>query len=130
LVRRRAAEGRGRAAAAAPGAGWAAAGSEQWAATLVAAAAGALASALTRPAPRLRCAPPAGTLIGCLPNNFMAAHAGDHLSDLHSLGDLYSPRMIGLGLVVGCIALLPVWWKHRGDRAAAAGGGSRGVKAE
>ncbi|KAI8476884.1 MAG: snare associated Golgi protein family [Monoraphidium minutum] len=61
-----------------------------------------------------------GTLIGCLPNNFMAAHAGDHLSDLHSLADLYSPRIIGLGLVVGCVALLPVWWKHGRERGEAA----------
>lgn len=57
-----------------------------------------------------------GTLIGCLPNNFMAAHAGDHLSDLHSLADLYSPRIVALGLVVGCVALVPVGWKHRHER--------------
>ncbi|GBF91305.1 hypothetical protein Rsub_03625 [Raphidocelis subcapitata] len=73
-----------------------------------------------------------GTLLGCLPNNFMAVHAGDHLSDLHSLSDLYSPRIIGLGLAVGCIALVPVWWKHRHDKskraAAGGGGGGRGGK--
>lgn len=57
-----------------------------------------------------------GTLIGCLPNNIMAAHAGDHLSDLHSMADLYNPRVIALGLVVGCVALVPVWWKHRHER--------------
>eukprot|EP00879_Flechtneria_rotunda_P013407 GHRR01013997.1.p1 GENE.GHRR01013997.1~~GHRR01013997.1.p1 ORF type:complete len:182 (+),score=41.87 GHRR01013997.1:488-1033(+) len=58
-----------------------------------------------------------GTLIGCAPNNFMAAHAGDHLSDLDSLSDLYNPRMLMLGLTVGCIALLPVFVKHRHERA-------------
>ncbi|WIA10339.1 hypothetical protein OEZ85_010531 [Tetradesmus obliquus] len=57
-----------------------------------------------------------GTLIGCAPNNFMAAHAGDHLSDLDSLADLYNPRMLLLGLTVGCIALLPVYMKHRHDK--------------
>ncbi|KIZ03833.1 putative membrane protein [Monoraphidium neglectum] len=61
-----------------------------------------------------------GTLIGCLPNNFMAAHAGDHLSDLHSLADLYNPRIIALGLLVGCVALVPVYWKHRHERRGAA----------
>jgi hypothetical protein len=60
----------------------------------------------------------------------MAVHAGDHLSDLHSLSELYSPRIIGLGLVVGCIALLPVWWKHRNDKSKrAAGSGSGGAPA-
>jgi hypothetical protein len=56
----------------------------------------------------------------------MAARAGDHLSDLHSLADLYNPRMIALGLLVGCVALVPVWWKHRHDKSEAA----RRVKAE
>jgi hypothetical protein len=51
----------------------------------------------------------------------MAAHAGDHLSDMESLADLYSPRIVGLGLVVGCVALLPVWWKHRHEARAARG---------
>lgn len=55
----------------------------------------------------------AGTLIGCAPNNFMAANAGDHLSDLDSLADLYNPRMLLLGLMVGAVALLPVYVKHR-----------------
>lgn len=54
-----------------------------------------------------------GTLLGCAPNNFMSAHAGDHLSDMDSLADLYNPRMLLLGLTVGCLALLPVYVKHR-----------------
>jgi hypothetical protein len=49
----------------------------------------------------------------------MAAHAGDHLSDLDSLADLYNPRMLLLGLTVGCIALLPVYVKHRHENAIA-----------
>ncbi|KAF8069415.1 glycerol-3-phosphate transporter 1 [Scenedesmus sp. PABB004] len=55
----------------------------------------------------------AGTLIGCAPNNFIAANAGDHLSDLGSLADLYRPRTLLLGLTVGCAALLPVWARAR-----------------
>lgn len=58
----------------------------------------------------------AGTLIGCAPNNFMAANAGDHLSELDSLADLYNPRMLLLGLTVGSVALLPVYLKHRHER--------------
>jgi hypothetical protein len=42
------------------------------------------------------------------PNNFMCANAGAHLSELRSLSDLYDVRMVGLGLVVGAMALLPV----------------------
>eukprot|EP00878_Enallax_costatus_P024036 GHUV01025624.1.p1 GENE.GHUV01025624.1~~GHUV01025624.1.p1 ORF type:complete len:182 (+),score=54.92 GHUV01025624.1:507-1052(+) len=61
-----------------------------------------------------------GTLIGCAPNNFMAANAGDHLSELDSLADLYKPRMLLLGLTVGCVALLPVYVKHRHARKQAA----------
>lgn len=61
----------------------------------------------------------AGTLIGCAPNNFMAANAGDHLSDLDSLADLYNPRMLLLGLTVGFVALLPVYMKHRHERSMA-----------
>lgn len=57
-----------------------------------------------------------GTLIGCAPNNFMAANAGDHLSDLDSLADLYNHRMLLLGLTVGIVALLPVYVKHRHER--------------
>ncbi|KAK9845737.1 hypothetical protein WJX81_000915 [Elliptochloris bilobata] len=67
-----------------------------------------------------------GTLIGCLPNNFLAVHAGSKLGELRSLRDLYSPRMIALGCAVGVIALLPVfepaaneqrlydWWEAQG----------------
>lgn len=46
----------------------------------------------------------------------MAANAGDHLSELKSLADLYNPRMLLLGLTVGCVALLPVYVKHRHER--------------
>eukprot|EP00877_Chromochloris_zofingiensis_P012554 jgi/Chrzof1/7552/Cz02g28050.t1 len=61
-----------------------------------------------------------GTLLGCLPNNFMAANAGDHLSDLDELSDLYSPRMLVTGLLAGFIALIPVFVKHRQEKAEAA----------
>lgn len=49
----------------------------------------------------------------------MAANAGDHLSDLDSLADLYNPRMLMLGLTVGFVALLPVYIKHRHERSMA-----------
>ena len=60
----------------------------------------------------------AATLLGCAPNNFMAARAGDHLSELDDLSDLYDRRMLGLGVTIGAVALLPIWLKRRG----AAGG--------
>lgn len=38
----------------------------------------------------------AGTLIGCLPNNFLAVHAGSKLGELSSFRELYSPvRSLG-----------------------------------
>lgn len=33
---------------------------------------------------------PAGTLIGCLPNNMLAVHAGSKLGELSSFRELYS----------------------------------------
>jgi hypothetical protein len=39
---------------------------------------------------------------------------------MESLSDLYDPRMLALGLTVGCIALVPVYLKHRADRQGAA----------
>lgn len=50
----------------------------------------------------------------------MAANAGDHLSDLDELSDLYSPRMLVTGLLAGFIALIPVFVKHRQEKAEAA----------
>ena len=46
----------------------------------------------------------AGTLIGCLPNNFLAVHAGSKLQSLTSFRDLYSPvrALAGfLSMIVG-----------------------------
>ncbi len=40
---------------------------------------------------------PAGTLLGCLPNNFVAVNAGSRLGELQSLRDLYDPKMLGIG---------------------------------
>lgn len=39
----------------------------------------------------------AGTLIGCLPNNFVAVSAGSRLGELVSLRDLYDRRLLLLG---------------------------------
>ena len=60
--------------------------------------------------------PCAGTLIGCAPNNFVAVQAGCKLSELSSLGDLYDRRMLGMGLLVGVVALSPVLLKQRHQR--------------
>lgn len=44
---------------------------------------------------------PAATLIGCAPNNFVAANAGAHLGELQSLADLASPRLMGVMALLG-----------------------------
>ena len=58
------------------------------------------------------CAGCAGTLVGCLPNNFVAVNAGSKLGELKSLADLYDIRLIMLGGGVGVLAMLSVAWKH------------------
>lgn len=60
----------------------------------------------------------AGTLLGCLPNNLFAVNAGAHLGELQSLGDLYSGKLLLLGLTAGAAALTPIYFQRR---AAAAG---------
>ncbi len=62
----------------------------------------------------------AGTLLGCLPNNAVAVNAGAHLSELQSLGDLYSPRLLLLGAAVGAVAMTPILLQRRAQRQAAA----------
>lgn len=51
-----------------------------------------------------------GSVLGCLPNNFMAIKAGMHLSELNSLSELYDPNSVmflaGLGFLVMLPALL------------------------
>ncbi len=42
----------------------------------------------------------AGTLIGCLPNNFVAVSAGSRLGELVSLRDLYDRRLLLLGVSI------------------------------
>ena len=45
----------------------------------------------------------AGTLLGCLPNNFVAVSAGSRLAELTSLKDLYDRRLVLLGVpCLGC----------------------------
>lgn len=55
----------------------------------------------------------AGTLLGCMPNNFVAVNAGSKLGELQSLTDLYDVKMLGLGVVVGIAALFPLYLKRR-----------------
>lgn len=38
-----------------------------------------------------------GTLVGCLPNNFVAVNAGSRLGDMRQLSDLYDYKMLLLG---------------------------------
>ena len=54
----------------------------------------------------------AGTLMGCLPNNFLAVNAGSKLGELKALTDLYDIRIILAGGGVGLLAALTVAWKH------------------
>lgn len=61
----------------------------------------------------------AGTLFGCVPNNFVVVSAGSRLSELSSLADLTDPSMIGVSVVIGLVALAPVLWKHRLEKQAA-----------
>jgi hypothetical protein len=68
---------------------------------------------------------PAGTLVGCLPNNLVAVNAGSHLRDLNSLSDLYSGRLLALCAAVGCVALAPTLMKQRHSVHAAAAGAAQ-----
>lgn len=45
-----------------------------------------------------------GTLLGCLPNNFVAVSAGSRLGELTSLSDLYDAKMVALGANNVCIS--------------------------
>lgn len=51
------------------------------------------------------------TLLGCLPNNFLAVNAGSKLGELKSFSDLYDYKIILAGCVVGVIALAPMVWR-------------------
>lgn len=55
----------------------------------------------------------AGTLLGCLPNNWVAVSAGSRLSELQSLAEITDPVFICGSLVVGLVALAPILLKHR-----------------
>lgn len=48
-----------------------------------------------------------GSVLGCLPNNFMAVKAGMHLSELGSLSELYDPNTIAIFAVIGFLVVLP-----------------------
>ncbi|KAL3148829.1 hypothetical protein ABBQ32_001707 [Trebouxia sp. C0010 RCD-2024] len=50
-----------------------------------------------------------GTMLGCLPNNFVAVSAGNWLVELNLLKDLYDGRLVLLGLAVGLTVLLPIF---------------------
>ena len=45
----------------------------------------------------------AATLLGCAPNNFVAANAGAHLGELNSMADLVSPKLVALMGVLGVV---------------------------
>eukprot|EP00803_Ostreobium_quekettii_P002582 evm.model.scf_1029.4 EVM.evm.TU.scf_1029.4 scf_1029:50260-54680(-) len=49
-----------------------------------------------------------GTFIGCVPNHIFAVNAGNQLSDISSISDLYSLKLVMLGCIAGCTALVPV----------------------
>ena len=56
----------------------------------------------------------AGTLVGCLPNNWLAVSAGSRLGELQSLSDLADTKMLVYSCIVGLIALLPVYLRRGG----------------
>ncbi len=39
---------------------------------------------------------PAGTMIGCIPNNFLAVNAGCKLKEMTSLNELYDLKLIAI----------------------------------
>ena len=43
---------------------------------------------------------PTATLLGCLPNNFLAVNAGSKLGELNSVSDLYDYKIILAGVYV------------------------------
>ncbi|CAL8468082.1 g7621 [Coccomyxa elongata] len=57
-----------------------------------------------------------GTLIGCLPNNFLAVNAGSKLGELRSFTDLYDAKILLVGFGVGIVAVFPIVWKHLASR--------------
>ena len=54
---------------------------------------------------------PEATLIGCAPNNFVAANAGAHLGELQSLADLASPRLMGIMALLGIAGVAQRPWR-------------------
>ncbi|GMH43458.1 hypothetical protein BSKO_11380 [Bryopsis sp. KO-2023] len=54
-----------------------------------------------------------GTFFGCIPNNSIAVTAGSRLSEMKSLNELYSPRMLLFGCFAGCVAIAPVLLKMK-----------------
>lgn len=40
----------------------------------------------------------AGTLLGCMPNNFVFCNAGNRLGELQSLRDLYDVKLLLIGM--------------------------------
>ncbi|BDA42227.1 Transmembrane protein 41 homolog [Coccomyxa sp. Obi] len=57
-----------------------------------------------------------GTLIGCLPNNFLAVNAGSKLGELKAFTDLYDAKILLVGCGVGVVAVFPIVWKHLASR--------------
>ena len=56
-----------------------------------------------------------GTLVGCLPNNWLAASAGSRLGELRSLSDLFDWHMAAASAGVGLVVLLaPAWLGKKG----------------
>lgn len=47
-----------------------------------------------------------GTLLGCLPNNFVAVSAGSRLGEIRSMSDMYDVKSLAIGLLVSGVALL------------------------
>ena len=54
----------------------------------------------------------AGTLLGCMPQQFVAVRAGMTLATLKSLHDLTDLRVVAALFLAGCVVLLPSFLGH------------------
>ncbi|KAK9838646.1 hypothetical protein WJX74_000581 [Apatococcus lobatus] len=54
-----------------------------------------------------------GTVLGCIPNNFLAVNAGSKLKELRSLNELYDVKLMTIGAAVGVVAMLPIWLRRQ-----------------
>jgi len=57
-----------------------------------------------------------GTLVGSSLSNFVIVNAGSHLTELTSLRDLYSAKVVLLIAGLALLTLCPVYLRHRWEQ--------------